>query len=148
MEFMMSSESDGRYDDFADALRETRNEIARDVKEFLKDRDYGSEVVDLGVIPIIMKFDDEMERQGWFKERVYLKRREADADVRLRIDYDRFVKGDKATKRLLLIDNIIQSIRALSSKANKDFRAGELEQDILALLDVRIEELDHAAGRV
>jgi hypothetical protein len=147
MKFFMSSESDGRYDDFDDELTEVHNEIAPKLEPFLKDRDYGNEVVGLGVIAIIMKFDEEMEREGWFKERVYLKRRQADADVRLRIDYDRFVQGDKATKRLLLIDNIIQSIRALSRKAKTDFRAKELEQDILNLLDVRIEELDAAAGR-
>lgn len=138
MKFFMSSESDGRYDDFEEPLRIISNEIEDTIKPFIEERSYGEDVTDISIISVIIKPD--LAKEGWFKERVLFKRKAKDADLRLRIDYDKFVKGNDETKRLLLIDNIMKSIEKLSVKT-KDFDSKKLQEDILSILNVTWEEL-------
>jgi hypothetical protein len=140
MKFFMSSESDSRFDDFGESLRKVHNEIERQIKNALEGTDYGSGVESFGIIPIIIKFDEQMEKDGWFKERVLFQRKQKAADLRLRINYDKFVKGNEETRKLLLIDNIVKSIEAFS-KRTKDFKAEKLIQDILSLFSVTREDL-------
>ncbi|MHC4552292.1 MAG: Imm44 family immunity protein [Planctomycetota bacterium] len=140
MIFFMSSESDRRFDDFEEPLRRIRNEIEEKIKKYIENKDYGNEVSELSIIPIIVKFNKQMEEEGWFKERKLFKRKSKEADVRLRIDYDRFVNGNNNVKKMLLIGNIIKSIEALSSKA-RDFKAQELVNDILKLFGLNREDL-------
>jgi hypothetical protein len=146
MRFSMSFESDARYDDFEDALVRIYEDVGRRVRDYMKDRSYGSEIEFIGVIPIIIKFDDQMEKEGWFRERVYLNKRNKSADIRLRIDYDRFVHANDSMKRLLVIDNAVKSIRAIAKEAKKDFRARELEEDILRLFGLTLEDLAAVAS--
>ena len=140
MIFFMSSEFDGRFDDFEEPFRIVQNDIEEKIKANLENNDYEKDVEDFGIIPIIMKFGDEMDGEVWYKERLLFKKKKKEADIRLRIDYDTFVKGDNQTKKLLLIDNIIKSIEALSKKT-KDFKAEELISDILSLFDLKREDL-------
>ena len=141
MKFFMSSESDGRYDNFEEPLRKISNEVESVIKGCIKDKDYGSEVEDFAVICIIIKFDKQMEAEGWFKERRLFKRKAKEADMRLRVDYDKFVKGDDTVKRLLLIDNVIRSVQELGKLAKKDFRAEELQEDILRVFNLSLRDL-------
>ena len=140
MKFFMSSESDSRFDDFEESLRKVHNEIERQIKNALEGNDYGSGVETFGIIPIIIKFDEQMEKDGWFRERVLFQRKQKSADLRLRINYDKFVKGNDETKKLLLIDNIVKSIEAFSKRA-KNFKAEKLINDILQLFNIKKEDL-------
>lgn len=142
MDFFMSSESDGRYDNFEESLRITSNEVELQIKNFVKDKSYGNEIQDLSIIPIIIKFDENMEKEGWFKERILFKKAKNQGDIRLRVNYDKFVKGDDNTKKLLLIDNVIKSIRELSKKIKSGFNAKQLEYDILKLFNLTIVDLE------
>ncbi|WP_368862579.1 Imm44 family immunity protein, partial [Weissella confusa] len=47
-----------------------------------------------------------------------------------------FLSADYATRKILIIRNIIQSIRILGEKAKFDFNAIKLEQDILQIFDI------------
>ena len=142
MDFFMSGEIDGRYDSFQKETFLIINNLENKLKLYLKDKDYGIEVNKLNVITLIIKFDEEMEKEGWFKERILFKRKNRDSDIRLRVDYDKFVKGNEDTKKLLLIDNIVKSIRALSKKAKNDFNAKKLEEDVLNLFNVTVNDLE------
>jgi len=136
----MSTESDGRFDDFSESLRLIRNDIERRIKEAIEDNTYSREIDDIAIIPIIIKFDPTMEKEGCFKERRLIKRKSKVADMRLRIDYDKFVQGDEERRKLLIIGNIIQSIKEISRKV-KDFKGKELEKDILAIFNLSEEDL-------
>lgn len=83
-----------------------------------------------------------MEKEGWFKERILFKKAKNQGDIRLRVNYDKFVKGDDNTKKLLLIDNVIKSIRELSKKIKSGFNAKQLEYDILKLFNLTIVDLE------
>ena len=65
------------------------------------------------------------------KERVKFSKKNKDADIRLRIDYHDFLNGDLQKKKELLLENIIESVRALGLKVKKDFDSAKLERDII-----------------
>ncbi len=50
------------------------------------------------------------------KKESFLKKKSKVADFRLRIDYETVLSADYATKKMLIIENIIQSIRLLGGK--------------------------------
>ena len=147
MDFFMSSESDSRFDNFEEILREIRGDISRQLKDFLKDKNYGNGLSDISIMPIIIKIDENMEKEGLFKNRILYKQKSKEADIRLRINYDKFINGDKQVKRLLIIENIINSIREISKKVKEEFNAKKMEEDILNLFKLSIDDLDQPLAR-
>jgi len=124
----------------ADIYREIRNEIESEIK-ILEEHDYGSEIESIGIVPIIVNLTPELERARFFRERNLFSKKNKDADYRLGIDYDTFVNGNNQTNKLLIIKNIIDSIRHLSKKT-KNFKAKKLENDILDLFKIDTDEID------
>ncbi|MEF7657821.1 Imm44 family immunity protein [Bacillus sp. ZJS3] len=132
MRFFLSGELEG---DIAEEFINIISEIGSEL-EGLNSNDYGSEVEEIAIIPIVAKITPEYEDAGFFKERKFFKRKSKEADFRLRIDYETFLSADYATRKILIIRNIIQSIRILGEKAKSDFNAVKLEQDILQVFDI------------
>ncbi len=89
---------------------------------------YGDAINLISIIPTI--FSPKTFEALPYKERKYFSWKNKEADYRLRIDYDKFIKGDDLTKRNLILDNIIQSIRLLNKKVKKGFEGKKLENDI------------------
>lgn len=143
MNFFMSGEIDGRYgEELPNKYNEVRNEVENRIKNYISERSYGSEVNDIAIIPIIIKFDSDFNENDWFRERKLFKSKTQEADFRLRIDFDKFLNADKKTCELLLIKNIISSIRILGDRAKKDFNALELENDILSIFNITKHDID------
>lgn len=132
MRFFLSGELEG---DIAEGFINIISEIGSEL-EGLNSNDYGSEVEEIAIIPIVAKITPEYEDAGFFKERKLFKRKSKEADFRLRIDYETFLSADYATRKILIIRNIIQSIRILGEKAKSDFNAIKLEKDILQIFDI------------
>ena len=65
-----------------------------------------------------------------------------EADIRLRMDYDRFMNETAPDKRLMFIDVIVKSIQVVQERSKGDFRGIELIRDILAALNVSTEEIE------
>jgi hypothetical protein len=101
---------------------------------------YGMEFEDVGIISICIS--QELIDVGWFKERVLAKRKAKEADIRLRMNYDKFISSPPEIQRLMYIENIVRSIRALQKKSKGDFRGEELIKDILEALDVMENDLE------
>lgn len=120
-------------------FRRIRNELTNLLKP-LEQKDYGTEIVDIGIIPIILP--PEFEETGSLKERKLIKWKTYEADYRLRIDYFTFLNSDDKVKRLLLIKNIIDCIRSIGKKAKKDFYGLKLENDVLELFGVSKDDIE------
>ena len=137
MKFFLSGELDGtRPNDLIDQkFRLASSYIKEKLTPFLAERNYGTEVLELNIIPIIVKLPPEMEEAGWFKERKLFRRKSHSTDFRLRINYDQFCNGSDDSRVQLLIDNIVESVRILSDRAKKDFAGKQLELDIVACFD-------------
>jgi hypothetical protein len=138
MNIFLSGETDKEVsEDFNEIRKEIESKLMN-----LRDKNYGSELQSIGIIPIIVNLPQEYEEAGFFKERKLFKRKEKDADYRLRINFEKFVSGDTNARRLLLTKNIIDSIRSLGTKAKKDFDSFSLEKDILHLLEIDEETIN------
>lgn len=101
---------------------------------------YGTEFRLISIIPICV--DDRIwEALGW-KERRQIWRKKQEADIRLRMDYNRFIHETLENKRLMFIDIVIKSINVVESKSLGDFSGKKLIADILKALNVTYEQLD------
>ena len=118
-------------------LRETINKLG-----FLIDKDtnnYGMEFKLIVIIPSCMD-DGFWNALGW-KERKCVLRKKGEAEIRLRMDYDRFIKETSQNQHLLFYDIIVKSIQAVQDRSGGDFRGEQLINDILLALNVTKEEL-------
>jgi Immunity protein 44 len=138
MRIFISGEIDGQI---SNEVREIRNEIDRKLN-CLENNDYGSEFVDIGIIPIIIDPKRGLFEAGFFKERKLIKRKAKEADIRLKTDFNKFQAGDNKIRRLLLIDNVIRSIRVIGEKSKSDFNAEKLISDIIKALEIDAKALD------
>ena len=144
MELFMTIETKADVDDILGAIFwETKCQLA-----FITDKEAGLEEVDnygtefrlISVIPTCL--DDQFwEASGW-KERKQIWRKKKEADIRLRMDYDRFVRETPENQRLMFIDIIVKSIQAVQEKSKGDFRGNELIADILKALNTTQDQLD------
>lgn len=144
MELFMTIETKADVDDILGAIFwETKCQLA-----FITDKEAGLEEVDnygtefrlISVIPTCL--DDQFwEASGW-KERKQIWRKKREADIRLRMDYDRFVRETPENQRLMFIDIIVKSIQAVQEKSKGDFRGNELIADILKALNITQDQLD------
>jgi hypothetical protein len=139
VKFFLSGETDVQI---GEAHRLISNEIEAKIKT-LADNDYGSEFTYIGVIPIIIDPKRGLFEEGFFKERILIKRKAKETDIRLKTDFNKFFAADYETKRLLLLENIIRSIKAIGVKSKGDFQSEKLVKDILQLFGVSHETLDN-----
>lgn len=138
MKFFMSSEVDV---DISEDFRIVRNEVEQKIK-LLESKNYGDNIVELSIIPIVVNLTPELEEAGFFKERVKYSKKNKETDIRLRINHTAFKEADKETQKLMVISNVIQSIKALHLKVKTGFDAFSLEKDILELFEIDKADLD------
>lgn len=104
---------------------------------------YGEEFQLISIIPSCV--DDEFwEALGW-KERTYISRKKREADIRLRMDYKRFVNETDNNKKLLFYGVIVKSIRAVEERSKSDFLGENLIRDVLLLLNVSAQDVERAS---
>lgn len=125
-------------------------EIFRDVNQqlsFVTDRNfeleninnYGAEFRIISIIPSCLD-DNYWKASGW-KERKQIWRKKKEADIRLRLDYNRFIEETMENRRLMFIDIIVKSIQAVQEKSIDDFQGEKLIEDILTALNVTKSQL-------
>lgn len=103
-----------------------------------KDTTYGTEFEDIGIISIIVP---QSIKDWGLKERKLIKRKAKEADIRLYIDCERFIKETPENQRLMYIKNILDSIDVVIERSKEDFKGEKLKQDILEALEVTMEDI-------
>ncbi len=119
--------------------KQTLNFVTDKSKNLEEQNNYGTEFECISIIPSCMD-DHFWNALGW-KERKQIWRKKREADIRLRMDYERFVNETNENKRLLFIDIIIKSIEVVRDRSKGDFKANDLIKDILSALNVSREEI-------
>jgi hypothetical protein len=112
-----------------DLYTPARQLVEKRLNDALGDRDYGTALNNIGIIPIIMRPDWRLDR----KERKLFQRKQHSADYRLYIDFEHFRSGGLDDRVRLLLRNIITAVEDLQRKAGRSFDGGALSADILAL---------------
>lgn len=134
MKFFMTGELGINDADHAiDLIKDVENKI-----KILEINDYG-DIDDIGIIPVIMS--PEFDLPGFFGERKLVKRKSREADYRLRINYCKYIATDDVGKTMLIIKNVIDSIRDIGRKV-KGFNASKFEEDILALFGISYQDIE------
>jgi hypothetical protein len=139
MKFFFSGEIDVLV---TDHWRRVVYPMEKRLNEALGERDYGSVLKDIGLIPVILR----PKWRGIFRERRLFKRKEAEADYRTRIDFDDFMNADDGERQRLVARNLLDAISDLSRKAGKAFRADDLRDDVLKTLNLTLDEIGVAGG--
>lgn len=98
----------------------------------LHKKDYGEQLNSIGIISIIMR--DEYFEDGGHKERKYYSKTRKEADIRLRINYNDFLRANEADRKKLYIAHILDSIYIAGKKAGKDFAVTQLLTDVETIL--------------
>lgn len=101
---------------------------------------YGTEFRIISVIPTCV--DDKFWNILGWKERTQIWRKKKEADIRLRMDYDRFVSETPENKLLMFIGIIVKSIEVVQSKSLGDFKGQALIDDILEAFDITAKQLE------
>jgi len=131
----------------------TENGLSKILKEtidklsFLTDKsidlesknNYGTEFRQITIIPSCV--DDRFWNALGWKERKQIWRKRGEAEIRLRMNYERFIKETLENRYLLFYDVIIKSIQVVQEHSKGDFSGNELIRDILLALNVSEEEL-------
>ena len=123
MDIFLGAETEGAA---GDKWFWTQKEIAPLFKK-LNEKDYGENLKSIGIISIIMRY--EIFENGW-KERRYFSRENKDADIRLRIDYKKFVRAKEKERKKIYMDHILEAIRIAGTKAGKEFDTERLLSDV------------------
>jgi|WetSurMetagenome_2_1015567.scaffolds.fasta_scaffold1029521_1 hypothetical protein len=137
--FFMSGEIDGK-------IHQDYNKLSLEIEakiKLLEANDYGSEVVDIGIIMIIIDPRRRLFEEGFFRERKLIRRKSKGADIRLRTDFDKFQAADHEGRRLLLLDNVIRSLKVITERVKKDFKGEQLISDVYQLFNIKPEDLDN-----
>ena len=101
---------------------------------------YGTEFRLISIIPTCV--DNEFwDALGW-KERKQVWYKKKEADIRLRMDYDRFIRETLENKRLMYVDIVVESIKVVQKKSKGDFRGNKLIEDILNTLNISFMQLN------
>lgn len=143
MELFLTIETQVGAEYLSDILRDVKEKLifVTDTNANLMDvNNYGTEFGSIAVIPSCVS-DDFWEALGW-KERKQIWRKKREADIRLRMNYDRFVGETPENQRLLFIQVIVESIRVVISRSKGDFQGEKLISDILRALNVTLQDLD------
>ncbi len=127
---------------FANAFDPLLDFVTNREKNLEKVDNYGVEFENIGIIVtcISKKWLADMDN---YKERKLIKRKAKEADIRLRMDYERFISVNHETQRLIYIDTIIKSIQVVQERSKGDFKGDALINDILKALNVTQDELDN-----
>ena len=125
----------------ANILKETNEKLSFLNDKSLEDIDnYGKEFRFITIIPSCMD-DDFWDGLGW-KERKQIWRKKGEADIRLRMDYDRFMSETLENKYLLFYDIIIKSIQVVQERSKADFNGEQLIKDVLSALNISEQDLE------
>jgi hypothetical protein len=108
--------------------------IGKQVKNLLLENDYGDAVKEVAIIPTI--FSEGTYKVLAYKERKIYSPKKKEAEFRLKIDFEKFVRGNDAEKKKMILDNFIESITILSEKVRKDFDGKRLIRDIKKLFNL------------
>ena len=104
-----------------------------------EDNDYGTEFKSIAIIPTCVN-KQYWEILGW-KERKQIWRKKGEADFRLKLDYDQFMRESPENKRLLFIENIVRSLEIIQERSKSDFKGEKLIEDILEKLNVTWDQI-------
>lgn len=142
MELFITTESQIGAEALDGVMSQTLEELSfvTDTSAGLEElNNYGTEFRSIAVIPTCV--DNEVWHALGWKERKQIWRKKREADIRLKIDYERFIRETPENQRLMFLANIIRSIQIVKERSKGDFQGQKLIDDILQATNVQMDDL-------
>ena len=127
----------------SDILREVNCELSFVTNQnaaLENENNYGLEFRVISIIPSCVD-DSYWNALGW-SERLKIWRSKKEVDVRLRMDYNRFINETKQNQKIMFVDIIAKSIRLIMNRSVGDFKGEELITDILKATKISAQDLN------
>ena len=95
--------------------------VCSELEAFVRPHTYSELINIVGITPIVAPIGET--NIGRYKEVKHCEVKSGFASVSLRINYEYFTQSDMEVKKVLIIENIWQSVHAISKKAQIDMKA-------------------------
>lgn len=106
--------------------------LCQDMHIYFKDKSYSEVINIIGIIPIIAP--KELLKNGKYKEVKYCSVAYGFADVNLSMDYERYVGADMNEKKVLIVRNVVDSVKAIKAKGKIDFN--RFKEDMIHFCEI------------
>lgn len=121
-------------------LKEIRQKIDADHFDMTE---YSSDITEIAVI--VNCFPDDWTQKGFGKPRKYISYQKGYADIRLPIDFEKFMNAEHDMKYLMVVENILDAITVIGERCRKSGKAafdGErMIKELVFRLKLSIEQL-------
>ena len=127
--------------------------ILRDISKKIDEKNfdisqYSQNIESIGII--VNCHPNENIVAGWGKPRKYINYKRKYADIRLPIPYDDFINSDYDTQYLMVVENIVESLKVIDDKCRKSKRAifdsKSIINDLIHRLEISHESLKNITG--
>lgn len=106
------------------------NPIAKRFNDLYNSRRYSDKIDSLCIIAICTS--PRLQSEGFYKERKYISLKKRYADIRLHLDYEKFLLSTEEEKKALCLNLVLESIKIIQKKL-PDFDGDLLSKDIISL---------------
>ena len=104
----------GLNDKDFESYRILTNQIEKEINSYLKEIGYKNENLDSLDVIFVLRNDDVFDEIWKYRPK------KRDTDIRPKIDYEAFVKGDETTRKRLIYESLLRVIDFLKSKKVKN----------------------------
>lgn len=109
--------------------------MCREISSFMKDKNYSEKIDTVGIVPIVAP-KEQIDKGLWQQEIKY--------DMKFKlvyvskwIEFDEYSSSDIEGRRILIVKNILDSIKSISRKAKFDY--DRFKKDLLEYLNLEIQ---------
>lgn len=108
--------------------------MCREISKFMKDKNYSEKIETIGIVPIVAP--KELIDRGLWKEDVSYDMKFKLAYVSKWIEFDEYNSSNTDGKKLLIVKNILESVKSISRKGNLDY--DKFQKDLLEFLEIEM----------
>lgn len=101
--------------------------MCRELSVFVREKEYSDVIHIIGILPIIAP--KSVIDKGLCKTQKKCEPKAGFASICLQMDYEEYVKADISTKKKLMIDNILASVKSVSKRGKINYSL--FEEDVL-----------------
>lgn len=108
--------------------------MCREISRFMNDKNYSEKIDTVGIVPIIAP--KELIQKGLWQQEIKYDMKIKLAYVSKWIDFDEYRSSDIEGRRILILKNILDSMKSISRKANLDYDS--FKKDLLNFLGINL----------
>lgn len=106
--------------------------MCREIFKFMKEKNYSEKIETIGIVPIVAP--KELIDQGLWKEEIKYDLKFKLAYVSKQIEFDKYNVANIEERKLLIVNNILASVKAISRKGKLDY--DRFNKDLLEFLEI------------